>query len=53
MCDLSPIELVWAKIKRNVRIQHQRRSEPAKITTNDKNTVAHVTKEDWEGFLDT
>jgi transposase len=51
MCDLNPIELAWAKIKRIV-CENNVTGELSlqNLLQMVKDAVALVTKEDWEGF---
>ena len=51
MCDLSPIELAWAKIKRQVRENNVAGDlSLTRLKELTKMALESHTKEDWEGY---
>jgi hypothetical protein len=48
-CDLNLIEIAWAKLKRNVHENATADLSLQKLLV-AKDALAHMTKEDWEGF---
>ena len=51
MCDLSPIELAWAKIKRQVRENNVAGDlSLTRLKELTKMALESLTKEDWEGY---
>nr|XP_034183419.1 protein FAM243A-like [Osmia lignaria] len=50
MCELNPIELAWAKIKRIIRENNNSTLSGIKLLNLTTKAVDEITEEDWRGF---